>query len=272
MNTNEKKELFDIENLPSDFTALEKELPEKDKTDLKKNSAIVIIPTYNEADNIEKMIKYIKHITADIDILIIDDNSPDGTGKIVREKYLDNKRVFLIERKEKSGLGTAYVCGFKFALEKKYDYIIEMDCDFSHNPDDMLRLLESITHYDVVIGSRYIQGVNVVNWPLKRLLLSIGASIYTRIITGMPLKDPTSGFKCFRRVVLETIDINRLKSNGYSFQIEMHYKAWINKFRIKEIPITFTDRVDGVSKMNKKIVREAVFMVWKLRFPTIFGK
>ncbi|MBU4487109.1 MAG: polyprenol monophosphomannose synthase [Candidatus Delongbacteria bacterium] len=201
------------------------------------------------------------------DILIVDDNSPDGTGLKAKEILETKEKVHLIERSGKLGLGTAYIEGFKFALKNGYDYIIEMDCDFSHDPKDISRLLKEIENYDLVIGSRYVQGVNVVNWPLKRLLLSIGASLYTRIITGMPLKDATSGFKCFRKKVIEAIDLDKIHSNGYSFQIEMHYKTWKNKFRIKEMPIIFTDRIDGHSKMGKAIVREAVFMVWKLRFP-----
>lgn len=237
-----------------------------------KHKAIVIIPTYNEADNVVKMITAVKHLPVDVDVLIVDDNSPDGTADLVRKHFPENNGVHLLEREGKLGLGTAYVAGFKFAIEKEYDYIMEMDCDFSHNPQDIIRLLSEIEHYDLVIGSRYIQGVNVVNWPLRRLILSVGASVYTRFVTGMNIKDPTAGFKCFRRVVLESIDLDKIKANGYSFQIEMHYKTWKNKFRIKEMPITFTDRVDGVSKMNSKIVKEAIFMVWKLRFPALFGK
>ncbi|MBN1971962.1 MAG: polyprenol monophosphomannose synthase [Candidatus Delongbacteria bacterium] len=236
----------------------------------KADSSIVIIPTYNEIDNIEKMIEKVLSLSSDLDILIIDDNSPDGTGEFVFNKYSDNERVHLIRRSGKLGLGTAYVEGFKYSIEKKYDNIMEMDCDFSHNPDDLLRFIHEIKNYDLVIGSRYIQGVNVINWPLSRLLLSMCASFYTRIITGLPVRDATSGFKCFRRAVLETIDLNKIRSNGYGFQIEMHYKTWKNGYRIKEIPIVFTDRIDGVSKMNKKIVQEAVFLVWKLRFPKLF--
>ena len=234
--------------------------------------SIVIIPTYNEIDNVEKMINTVLNLPKRIDILIVDDGSPDGTGTLVKEKYNGSDRVFLIERSGKLGLGTAYVTGFEFCLEREYEFIMEMDCDFSHNPKDLVRLLHEVEHYDLVIGSRYIQGVNVVNWPLRRLILSMGASLYTRIVTGMPIKDATSGFKCFRKVVLENIDLKSIHSNGYSFQIEMHYKAWKKRFRIKEMPITFTDRIDGVSKMGGHIVREAILMVWKLRFPKIFGK
>ncbi|HQO10196.1 MAG TPA: polyprenol monophosphomannose synthase [Clostridiales bacterium] len=229
--------------------------------------ALVIIPTYNEIENINRMIETVLALDESPDILIVDDNSPDGTGAEVKKIMGNEKNVHLLERSGKLGLGTAYIEGFKFALAHGYDYIIEMDCDFSHDPKDISRLLKEIENYDLVIGSRYIQGVNVVNWPLKRLILSMGASFYTRVITGMPLKDATSGFKCFRKQVIESIDLDKIHSNGYSFQIEMHYKTWKKKFRIKEMPIIFTDRIDGHSKMGKAIVREAIFMVWKLRFP-----
>lgn len=236
------------------------------------NEILVIIPTYNEIENVGKMINTVLGLHDRIDILIVDDNSPDGTGKFVKTEYANEKRVNLIERSGKLGLGTAYIEGFKFALEKDYQFIIEMDCDFSHDPKDILRLLESAEKNDLVIGSRYIQGVNVVNWPLRRLILSMGASLYTRIITGMPIKDATSGFKCFKRKVIEAIKLDEIQSNGYSFQIEMHYRSWKNGFKIKEIPIVFTDRIDGVSKMGKHIVKEAIIVVWKLRFPKLFGK
>lgn len=239
------------------------------ETNVKSKKTIVIIPTYNEIENIEKMIETVLSLPECPDVLIVDDNSPDGTGAKVKELLPTSEKIHLIERSGKLGLGTAYIEGFKYALKNEFDYIIEMDCDFSHDPKDISRLLKEIEHYDLVIGSRYIQGVNVVNWPLKRLLLSIGASFYTRVITGMPLKDATSGFKCFRKKVIESIDLDKIHSNGYSFQIEMHFKAWKNKFKIKEMPITFTDRIDGHSKMGKAIVREAIFMVWKLRFPSL---
>lgn len=237
------------------------------ETEAKYKKALVIIPTYNEIENVERMIETVLSLQENPDILIVDDNSPDGTGSKVKEIQKSKEKVHLTQRSGKLGLGTAYIEGFKFALSKGYDYIIEMDCDFSHDPKDISRLLKEIDDYDLVIGSRYIQGVNVVNWPLRRLILSMGASLYTRIITGMPLKDATSGFKCFRRKVIESIDLERIHSNGYSFQIEMHYKTWKKKFRIKEMPIIFTDRIDGHSKMGKAIVREAILMVWKLRFP-----
>lgn len=242
------------------------------KTDARSKRTLVIIPTYNEIENIAKMIDTVSELPESPDILIVDDNSPDGTGKKVIEIKEVRNNVNLISRKGKLGLGTAYIEGFRYAIENSYDYVIEMDCDFSHDPKDISRLIEEMQNYDLVIGSRYIQGVNVVNWPLKRLLLSIGASVYTRIITGLPLKDATSGFKCFKREVLESIDLNTIRSNGYSFQIEMHFKVWKKKFRIKEIPIIFTDRIDGHSKMGKDIVKEAVFMVWKLRFPFLAKK
>lgn len=237
------------------------------ETDVEYKKALVIIPTYNEIENVERMIQVVLSLPEQPDVLIVDDNSPDGTGSKVNEIIQSNKKVNLISRSGKLGLGTAYIEGFKFALAEGYDYIIEMDCDFSHDPKDISRLLKEIDDYDLVIGSRYIQGVNVVNWPLKRLILSMGASFYTRVITGMPLKDATSGFKCFRKEVIQSIDLDKIHSNGYSFQIEMHYKTWKKKFRIKEMPIIFTDRIDGHSKMGKAIVREAIFMVWKLRFP-----
>jgi len=237
------------------------------ETDAKSKNTLVIIPTYNEIENVSRMIDTVLALPEQPDILIVDDNSPDGTGAEVKKITVENKKVNLLQRSGKLGLGTAYIEGFKFALKNGYDYIIEMDCDFSHDPKDISRLLKEIDNFDLVIGSRYIQGVNVVNWPLKRLILSMGASLYTRIITGMPLKDATSGFKCFRKEVIQSIDLEKIHSNGYSFQIEMHYKTWRKKFRIKEMPIVFTDRIDGHSKMGKAIVREAIFMVWKLRFP-----
>lgn len=242
------------------------------ETEAKYKKVLVIVPTYNEIENVERMINTVLSLPEEPDILIVDDNSPDGTGSKVNEIKKSKEKVRLIQRTGKLGLGTAYIEGFKYALKNGYDFIIEMDCDFSHDPKDISRLLKEINGYDLVIGSRYIQGVNVVNWPLKRLILSMGASLYTRIITGMPLKDATSGFKCFRKEVIESIDLENIHSNGYSFQIEMHYKTWKKKFRIKEMPIIFTDRIDGHSKMGKAIVREAIFMVWKLRFPFLIKK
>jgi dolichol-phosphate mannosyltransferase len=236
------------------------------------NKAIVIIPTYNESENIKKLIPDIlKRTNGEIDILIVDDNSPDGTSDVVREFQKTNQNIFLMTRPKKAGLGTAYVEGFKFALSKGYEFILQMDADFSHEPKEIKNFLKKIQDCDLVIGSRYIDGVRVLNWPLSRLFLSVFANLYTMYITGLPIKDATGGFKCFRRKVLETIDLDRIKSNGYAFQIEMNFKAHRKGFKICEMPIVFTDRVKGKSKMNKKIVFEAAWMVWKLRIQSCFG-
>jgi dolichol-phosphate mannosyltransferase len=233
--------------------------------------AIVIIPTYNEIHNIQKLLLDLLNMYSTLDILVVDDNSPDGTAKYVEEVGEKEPRVKIIKREKKMGLGTAYVAGFKYALEHGYEAAIEMDADYSHDPKELESFLEKIRDYDLIIGSRYIYGVRVINWPIRRLLLSYFANLYTRIITGMPVKDGTGGFKCFRRKVLESIDLDAIHSNGYSFQIEMNYKAWKKGFRLLEVPITFTDRVQGTSKMSKKIVREAIYIVWKLRCKSIFG-
>ena len=232
---------------------------------------LIIIPTYNELENLPRLLTEVLSKDNNIDMLFIDDNSPDGTAEFIENEQKNNNRIHLIKRQSKQGLGTAYIVGFKFALQRDYEVIFEMDADFSHDPNEIPRFLEEIKNSDVVLGSRYKNGVNVINWPMRRLLLSWFANIYTRVITGMPLHDATGGFKCFRRKVLESIDLNRVKSNGYAFQIEMNFKAWKKGFTIKEIPIIFVDRVKGSSKMSKKIVREAVFMVWKLRFQSMFG-
>ncbi len=233
---------------------------------------LVIIPTYNELDNIRKMIPEILSRHPDFNILVVDDGSPDGTGKFVKELSDQDHRVILLEREKKMGLGTAYVAGFRFMLKNGYDLAVQMDADFSHDPKELKNLVEMANSNDLIIGSRYISGINVVNWPLRRLLLSYFANIYSRTITGLPVKDCTAGFKCFKRAVLESINLDKIKSNGYSFQIEMNYKAWKNGFKLIEIPIIFVDRVFGHSKMSKSIVYEAVFMVWKLRFRSLFGK
>ncbi len=227
--------------------------------------ALVITPTYNEAVNIPTLVPKVLHQSTDIEILIIDDNSPDGTAEIVKDLQRTNPRVHLIERPRKMGLGTAYVAGFKYAIEHKYDYVFEMDADFSHNPKELLNFLLKIQEYDLVIASRYIKGASVVYWPFRRLLLSYFANLYTRIVTGLPIKDATSGFKCYRRAVLESIDLSEIRSNGYAFQIEMNFKAWKKGFHLCEIPIIFVDRDKGESKMSKNIVYEAAFMVWKLK-------
>ena len=232
---------------------------------------LVIIPTYNERTNIENMINEVLALPGELNILVVDDNSPDGTGEYVRNLTQTNSRIHLIEREGKLGLGTAYVAGFKYLLERDFDIAVQMDADFSHDPKEINNFLKVIEDYDLVIGSRYIQGVNVINWPMKRLLLSYFANIYTKIITGIPVKDATGGFKCFRKEVLASINLDNIHSNGYSFQIEMNFKTYKKGFKIKEMPIIFMDRVEGVSKMSKKIVREAVTMVWKLRFKSMFG-
>jgi dolichol-phosphate mannosyltransferase len=230
--------------------------------------AIVVIPTYNEVENVENIVNAVLSTVQDISVLVVDDNSPDGTADVVRKMMQSNNNIHLKVRAGKLGLGTAYCEGFKYCLEHGFEAIFEMDADFSHNPKDVPRLLEELesNNLDLVIGSRYIKGFNVENWPLSRLVLSYGASVYTRMITGMPIMDATGGFKCFRASALKNIDLDSIHSNGYSFQIEMNYRMWINKFKIKEISIVFTDRLNGISKMNKSIIYEAIFMVWKLRW------
>ena len=233
--------------------------------------ALVITPTYNEAVNIPNLIPKVLRQSKDIEILIIDDNSPDGTAAIVKGLQRRNHRVHLIERSHKMGLGTAYVTGFKFAIQNEFDFVFEMDADFSHNPKELPNFLTKIQECDLVIGSRYVRGISVVYWPFRRLLLSYFANLYTRVITGMPVKDATSGFKCYRRAVLESIDLDSLYSNGYAFQIETNFIAWKKGFRLSEIPIIFVDRDKGVSKMSKNIVYEAAFMVWKLKLRSLLN-
>lgn len=232
---------------------------------------LIIIPTYNELENLPRLLPVVLSKDSTINILIVDDNSPDGTASFVEDEMKKDNRIHIIKRPSKQGLGTAYIAGFKFALQNQFDLIFEMDADFSHDPNEIPKFLEEIKKSDVVLGSRYITGVNVINWPMRRLLLSWFANFYTRVITGMSVHDATGGFKCFRKEVLQAIDLDKVTSNGYAFQIEMTFKAWKKGFRIKEIPIIFMDRVKGKSKMSKKIVREAVTMVWKLRLKSIFG-
>jgi len=232
---------------------------------------LVIIPTYNELENMPRLLPEVLSKHDEINVLIVDDNSPDGTAAFVENEIKNNDRIHLIKRSSKQGLGTAYIAGFKYALQKNFELIFEMDADFSHDPNEIPRFLEEIQDSDLVLGSRYKNGVNVINWPMRRLLLSWFANLYTRFITGMPVHDATGGFKCFRRKVLEAIDLNQVTSNGYAFQIEMNFKAWKKGFAVKEIPIIFVDRMKGESKMSRKIVREAVTMVWKLRIKSIFG-
>jgi len=237
------------------------------------NDALVIIPTYNEKENIERIIRKIFSLPRPYDILIVDDGSPDNTANIVKnlkEKEFNN-RLNLIERSGKLGLGTAYICGFKWALKHGYDYIFEMDADFSHNPDDLIRLHEAcLNGADMSIGSRYKSGVNVVDWPVGRVLISYFASAYVRLITGMRIKDTTAGFKCYTRQVLESIDLDKIKFKGYAFQVEMKFIAWKMGFDIKEIPIVFTDRKEGTSKMSGGIFNEALWGVLKMKLKSIF--
>ncbi|HCN05323.1 MAG TPA: dolichyl-phosphate beta-D-mannosyltransferase [Bacteroidetes bacterium] len=236
--------------------------------------SIVCIPTYNESDNILRIIDAIHDVVADLHVLVIDDGSPDGTADLVRRRMTTDERIYLIERSGKLGLGTAYCAGFAEALKLGYDRILQMDADFSHDPKELPRFLEAAESYDLIIGSRYVSGVNVINWPMSRLLLSWFANLYTRTITRMPIADATGGFKCFRSDVLSKIDLTAIRSNGYAFQIEMNYRAWRLGARIKELPIIFVDRVSGESKMSKNIVYEAAWLVWKMKLITIitFGK
>ncbi|MCC7029335.1 MAG: polyprenol monophosphomannose synthase [Chitinophagaceae bacterium] len=230
---------------------------------------IVIIPTFNEIENIEKIIRKVFSLQEVFHILIVDDGSPDGTAEVVKHLQQEfGTQLFILERKGKQGLGTAYIAGFKWSITKKYDYIFEMDADFSHNPDDLIRLYKSVHEdgIDVSIGSRYIKSGKVENWPLNRIFISYGASLYVRMITWMPVKDCTAGFVCYRRSVLEKINLDKIRFIGYAFQIEMKFRAWRNGFKLKEIPITFIDRKEGHSKMTKGIVKEAIIGVWKMKF------
>jgi len=237
------------------------------------SNALVVIPTYNEIENIELLLHDIISLQQDFDVLVVDDNSPDGTSTVVEkliEVYPDT--LFLIKRTSKLGLGTAYITGFKWALEKQYDFIFEMDADFSHNPTDLLRLHSACKNEDcdMAIGSRYVTGVNVVNWPMNRVLLSWGASKYVRWITGMKIDDTTAGFICYKREVLEAINLDAIKFVGYAFQIEMKFKTYLSKFKIKEVPVIFTDRTKGTSKMSKGIISEAIFGVLAMKLKSIF--
>lgn len=234
--------------------------------------ALVIVPTYNELENIRRLIDSVLAQDDRIDMLIVDDGSPDGTGAIVEEIGATNGRVHLLSRPRKLGLGTAYIAGFRWALERDYAYVLEMDADFSHDPAHLPQFLAAVQDADLVLGSRYQHGrVTVVNWPMNRLFLSYCANMYARAVTGLNVWDATGGFKCFRRSVLDAIDLDHVRSNGYAFQIEMSVRAWRKKFRIAEIPIVFVDRSEGTSKMSKAIVREAVWMVWRLRWWSIRG-
>jgi dolichol-phosphate mannosyltransferase len=235
--------------------------------------ALVVIPTYNEAVNLPQIVPIVLSQDPRLDVLVVDDNSPDGTGKIADELARANPRIHTIHREGKLGLGTAYIAGFKWALERQYDFVFEMDADFSHDPEHLKEFLKAIEDADLVLGSRYLDGkVTVVNWPMGRLMLSYLANIYARMFTGLWIWDLTGGFKCFRRRVLEAIDLSQVVSNGYAFQIEMSVRAWRKGFKIREIPIVFVDRTLGQSKMNKAIVREAVWKVPRLRLMAWFGR
>ena len=234
---------------------------------------LVIVPTYNERENVARIIDSVLAQDPRLSVLVVDDGSPDGTGPIVDEIAARNDRVHALHRPKKMGLGTAYLAGFRWALERDYEYIFEMDADFSHDPSHLPEFLRAVANADVVLGSRYRDGkVTVVNWPMARLMLSYAANIYARTVTGLQLYDATGGFKCFRRRVLASIDLDDVRSNGYAFQIEVSFRAWKKGFRIVEIPIVFTDRTEGESKMSKRIVREAIWMVWRLRWWSITGK
>jgi dolichol-phosphate mannosyltransferase len=232
--------------------------------------SLIVIPTYNEAENVPQIVPQILEQDPTFHVLVVDDNSPDGTARIVKEMQGSEPRIHLLERPGKMGLGTAYVAGFTYALAQGFDFVFEMDADFSHDPKALPVLYAKAQECDLVIGSRYISGVNVVNWPMRRLLLSYSANFYTRIITGMPIKDATAGFKCYRRRVLEAIDLAAIHSNGYSFQIETNFLAWRKGFKVCEVPIVFVDRRAGTSKMSKSIVYEAAWMVWKLKLKSLF--
>lgn len=236
---------------------------------------LIIIPTYNEATNVIRMIHTLMALDMKVDILFVDDGSPDGTAERIKEQQKASPdRIHLIEREGKLGLGTAYVRGFEYALEHDYELVCEMDADFSHPPEDVSRLIEAVQsrETDIAIGSRYANGISIVNWPLSRLILSYGANIYARWITGLPVKDTTAGFKCIHRRVIESISLDRIKSNGYAFQIELHFRAWKAGFRLQEVSIIFREREEGVSKMSKGIVREAIWRVWALKIRSLFGR
>ena len=234
--------------------------------------SLIIVPTYNELENIRRLLPELMALGPDIRVLVVDDNSPDGTGKLADELAAENDRITVLHRPGKLGLGSAYVAGFKFAIQQDVDCVFEMDADFSHDPAMIPRFIEQIASCDVVIGSRYISGINVVNWPMSRLLLSYFANIYTRVVTGMTIRDTTSGYKCFRREVLEHIDLDNVRSDGYAFQIEMNFRCWRKGYRIREIPIIFVDRRSGTSKLSQGVINEAVWIVWWLRLQRLFRR
>ncbi len=234
--------------------------------------SLIIVPTYNEIENIQRLLPELMALDTDVRVLVVDDNSPDGTGKLADELAAENERISVLHRPEKLGLGSAYVAGFRHAIQQDVDCVFEMDADFSHDPAMIPRFIEEIASCDVVIGSRYISGINVVNWPMSRLLLSYFANIYTRVVTGMTIRDTTSGFKCFRREVLEHIDLASVRSDGYAFQIEMNFRCWRKGYRMREIPIIFVDRRSGTSKLSQGVINEAVWIVWWLRLQRILRR
>jgi len=233
---------------------------------------LIVVPTYNERENIQSLIDQLLSLPYGLEVLVVDDGSPDGTGDLVAERAQTEPRVHLLRRAGKMGLGSAYVAGFKYALERGAEYVFEMDADFSHDPKAIGQFLEAAQGADLVLGSRYLHGVTVVHWPLRRLILSYCANLYTRLITGLPVRDATGGFKCFRRRALAALDLDRVRSDGYAFQIELTYKVWRLGLRIREIPITFVDRRAGVSKMDRRIVWEAAWLVWRLRMMRLTGQ
>jgi dolichol-phosphate mannosyltransferase len=233
---------------------------------------LVIIPTYNERENLARIVPAVLSRDPRLEVLVVDDNSPDGTGRIADDLAGGNDRVHVMHREQKEGLGRAYLAGFQWAIDQGYDYVFEMDADFSHRPEYLNDFLEAIQEADLVLGSRYVTGINVINWPMSRLLLSYYANVYARLVTGMPVRDATGGFKCFRREVLEAVDLEKVGASGYAFQIEVTMRALKKGFRIKEMPIIFYDRDAGQSKMSKKIMWEAVWAVWLLRFKAMLGQ
>ena len=234
--------------------------------------SLIIVPTYNELENIQRLLPELMALDPDIRVLVVDDNSPDGTGRLADKLAAEYERISVLHRPKKLGLGSAYVAGFRYAIQQDVDCVFEMDADFSHDPAMIPRFIEEIASCDVVIGSRYISGINVVNWPMSRLLLSYFANIYTRVVTGMTIRDTTSGFKCFRREVLEHIDLDSVRSDGYAFQIEMNFRCWRKGYRMREIPIIFVDRRSGTSKLSQGVINEAVWIVWWLRLQRILRR
>ncbi len=228
------------------------------------NRTVIVMPTFNERENLPRMVQRLLALSVPVDLLVVDDNSPDGTGKLADELAAQHPEIHVLHRAEKNGLGRAYLAGFQWALERDYEFIFEMDGDFSHNPDDVPAMLAAAETADLVLGSRYLNGIRIINWPLHRLMLSKGAALYVRIITGMPITDPTGGYKCFRRRALTALNLAAVQSNGYSFQIELTHKLWRQGYQVVEVPIIFTERVKGHSKMSGNIVREALLMVWRL--------